>query len=269
VGFAKVTRDLTERKKHEETLRRANELLRQQQRELERLNLSKDEFISLASHQLRTPATATKLLLGMLIEGYRGSLDESQLQLVQKAYESNERQVALVNGLLQVAQIDSGRVGLHPTETNVSQLLYDVVEEHMDTAKSRLLKLWLEAPETPVYADIDTDYFRMAIDNLLDNALKYTCEYGEVQLQLREEGDCFAIAIQDSGVGIAEEDIGKLFEKFMRIPNKLSKSVSGTGLGLYWTQRVIALHGGKIDVRSKLNEGTTFTITMPKGVKHA
>lgn len=269
VGFAKVTRDLTERKRHEETLRKANELLRQQQRELERLNLSKDEFISLASHQLRTPATATKLLLGMLIEGYRGSLDESQLQLVQKAYESNERQVALVNGLLQVAQIDSGRVSLHPTETNVSQLLYDVVEEYMDTAKNRLLKLWLEAPDTPVYVDIDTDYFRMAIDNLLDNALKYTCEYGEVQLQLREEGDCFAIAIQDSGVGIAEEDIGKLFEKFMRIPNKLSKSVGGTGLGLYWTQRVIALHGGKIDVRSKLNEGTTFTITMPKGVKHA
>lgn len=267
VGFAKVTRDLTERKKHEETLRKANDLLRQQQRELERLNLSKDEFISLASHQLRTPATATKLLLGMLMEGYRGALADSQAQLVKKAYESNERQVALVNGLLQVAQIDSGRVLLHATATNVTRLLHDIVEDQMDTAKKRIQKLTYEAPKTPIYADLDVEYFRMAVDNLLDNALKYTPEYGEIHVQLREDANRFLVAIKDSGVGIAEEDIGKLFEKFQRIPNKLSKVVGGTGLGLYWTQRVIALHGGKIDVSSKLNQGTTFTVTMPKGAK--
>lgn len=269
VGYAKVTRDLTERKRHEETLRKANELLRHQQLELERLNKSKDEFISLASHQLRTPATATKLLLGMLMEGYRGDLDESQGQLVKKAYESNERQVALINGLLQVAQIDSGRVALHETDTNITQLMQNIINDQMDTAKKRMQRLHFQAAPAPVQADVDADYFRMAIENLIDNALKYTPEYGEVEVALSAAADHFTVTVKDSGVGIAEADLGKLFEKFKRIPNKLSKAVGGTGLGLYWTQRVIALHGGTISVSSTIDVGTTFTVLMPCGVGHA
>ena len=104
VGFGKVTRDLTERKKHEDELRKANYLLKQQQKELEKLNLSKDEFISVASHQLRTPATIIKQLLAMLIDGYKGPLNHEQASYIHRAYDNNERQIQIVNDLLKVAQ---------------------------------------------------------------------------------------------------------------------------------------------------------------------
>lgn len=269
VGFAKITHDLTDRKRHEDMLRKANVVLRHQQQALEVLNRSKDEFISLASHQLRTPATATKLLLGMLIEGYKGELDPAQAELVRKAYESNERQVMLVNNLLRVAQIDAGKVVLHCTSVSISDLLEDITEEHKDATKKRAQRLELRLPPRPFYAEVDAEYFRMALENLVDNASKYTPEGGRIRITLTTSEDSFAIVIADSGVGIAEADLGLLFEKFKRIPNRLSNTVGGTGLGLYWAQRVIALHGGTIQVASKEDQGTTFTVRVPQEAEDA
>lgn len=269
VGFAKVTRDLTERKKQEDTLREANRLLREQQKELERLNISKDEFISLASHQLRTPATAIKQLIGILLEGYKGELSQEQTTVLQKAYESNERQIAIVNSLLRVAQLDGGKVKLNKVPTDILALLRSIVDEHADTIARREQTVQFDGTTDLPKITIDPGHMRMALENLVDNASKYTKEGGHITVSASVDGDTCSIAIQDTGIGIAEEDMGKLFEKFSRIPNELSQKVGGSGIGLYWVYSVVHLHGGYLEVDSKPGIGTTFKVFLPIGAEDA
>lgn len=263
VGFAKVTRDLTERKQQEDSLREANSLLRRQQRELELLNNSKDEFISLASHQLRTPATAIKQLLGLLLEGMLGDLPPEQMPLIQKAYDSNERQIGIVNSLLRVAQIDAGKIVLHKTITDIVKLLEDIIDEQRDTIQSRRQAVVFQPHKTQALLLVDPQHLRMALENIVDNASKYTGKDGRITVATHLALGELKISIQDSGVGIAAADLPNLFEKFNRIPNKLSQKVPGSGLGLYWVQKVIDMHDGRIEVESQPDEGTTFHIYLP------
>ena len=265
IGFAKVTRDLTERKQQEDKLRRANVQLRQQQRELERLNISKDEFISLASHQLRTPATAIKQLLGLVTDGIYTDVSPGILGIIKKAYESNERQLNIVNSLLKVAQIDAGKVVLHRTKRDIAQLAADLVEEHRETftARKQTISFTLMTNE-PALAEIDTEYLRMAISNLIDNASKYTPSGGHITLSVSQDKKNLFVRVTDNGVGISQDDIKKLFNKFVRIPNEMSQAVGGSGLGLYWLHRVVELHGGSIEIESEVGTGTTFTLVLPK-----
>ena len=270
VGFAKVTRNLTERKQHEDDLRNANVALRRQQRDLEALNVSKDEFVSLASHQLRTPATGIKQLLGILLEGFSGELEPAHRDIIERAYASNERQLDIVNSLLKVAQIDAGKVILKKQTVNMDKFLKSLVSAHSSMFKERHQRLTLNTSASyNAAALIDQDYIRMAIENLLDNASKYTPAGGEIAVTLNQDPDAVHIAIKDTGVGIADEDLSKLFQRFSRISNELSTSVGGSGLGLYWANKVITLHGGKIDVTSKQHSGTTFNISLPRGSANA
>lgn len=264
VGFAKVTRDLSERKHHEDELRQANTLLRKQQQELTALNEAKDEFISLASHQLRTPATAIKQLLGVLLEGYQGDVPDAQLPLIQKAYDANDRQISIVNSLLQVAQIDAGKVILRKSSVDISELLQDVIDEQADTVAKRRQTVRYERGARPHNAEVDQKYLRMALENIVDNASKYTPSGGTITIDCRIVGRELAISVIDTGVGIPEEQLPNLFQKFVRISNELSQKVSGSGLGLYWVREVIQLHGGRIAVTSKPGEGTAVTLYVPK-----
>jgi PAS domain S-box-containing protein len=264
VGFAKVTRNLTERKEQEDELRRANVTLKQQQDELRFLNAAKDEFISLASHQLRTPATAVKLTLGSLLEGLRGELNPEVEELVKKAYDSNERQIRIVNDLLRIAQVDAGKVTLRKSEHDLGALLDAISQEQAQSINERrqTLDLRLEKASNP--ANIDYQHLHMALSNIIDNASKYTYPGGLIAISVVPADLEYVISIQDSGVGIAPTDIPKLFTIFTRIPNELSDKATGTGLGLFWAHRIIELHGGDIEVESQLGEGTTFHISLPR-----
>jgi PAS domain S-box-containing protein len=265
LGFAKVTRDLTERKQHEDELRTANTLLRAQQQELKLLNQSKDEFISLASHQLRTPTSAIKQILGLFVEGFQPNVAEQHLTLLKKAYDSNERQIHIVNSLLKVAQVDSGKVILRLAEHNIKQLLESVIEDFSEALQSKKQTLELITDDPSISIIADAQHLRMALDNIMSNASKYTYPHGAIRVSIGRKNNLVKIAVTDNGVGIDEQDLASLFEKFKRIPNDLSDEVGGTGLGLYWANKVIALHGGRIEVESKLNQGTTFTMYLPTG----
>ena len=269
VGYAKVTRDLTDRRRHEEALRRANTILKQQSVELKELNKSKDEFISLASHQLRTPASGVKQYLGMLMEGYAGELTDTQMAFLKTAYESNNRQITLINDLLRVAQIDAGKIDLVYAKTDIAALIRNVISEQSDKFKKQHQEVSIDISDEPVYASIDERRFRMALENLIDNASKYTPKDGRVSVALNKQGSTVTIAITDTGVGIEKASLAKLFQKFSRIPNHLSDSVGGSGLGLYWAYKIVLLHKGTLDVDSRPGEGSTFTITIPVGGRHA
>lgn len=268
-GFAKVTRNLTERKEYEDMLRKTNALLKEQQQELQQLNMSKDEFISLASHQLRTPATAIKQLIGLLLEGFRGDIPPDHQDILKKAYESNERQINIVNSLLKVAQIDAGKVTLHKSQTDIRAIILDVIENHKNAFRERRQTVALTADDAVPLALVDPDYFRMALENIIDNAAKYTPQSGAVQIVVKYTNNHIIVAVSDNGVGISEKDVPKLFGKFTRIPNELSDNVGGSGLGLYWVKKVIALHDGHIEVESQPRKGTTFTISIPIGERNA
>jgi PAS domain S-box-containing protein len=265
IGFAKVTRDLTERKRYEDELRKANTLLKAQQHELKLLNQSKDDFISLASHQLRTPATAIKQLLGLFVEGFQTNVSETHMNIIKKAYESNERQIDIVNRLLQMAHVDSGKVKLHLDKCDARLLLQEILEDFSDTFKERSQSVELVAKAATPSVNADAQHLRMAFENLVSNASKYTYPHGSITVTVSRAKGEVKIAVADNGVGIAKQDITALFGKFKRLPNDLSDKVSGTGLGLYWANKIITLHGGRIEVESELNEGSTFNVYLPKG----
>jgi PAS domain S-box-containing protein len=268
-GFAKVTRNLTERKVNEDSLRSANSLLQEQQKELQRLNESKDEFISLASHQLRTPATAIKQLLGLMLEGFEGELPQNIRSLLEKTYESNERQISIVNSLLKVAQVDSGKVVLRKKSLDLNEIVRSLIKQYTGIIKLKEQVISVNLQEEPLFGYIDEQYYRMALENILDNASKYTESGGSITISSKMVGEYAVISIADSGVGISPENISSLFEKFNRIPNDLTYKVAGSGLGLYWAEKIIDLHQGAIEVDSELKKGTTFSVSVPRGMQNA
>lgn len=264
IGFAKVTRDLSERKRHEEQLRQANQKLKRQSTELQTLNKSKDEFISLASHQLRTPASGVKQFLGLVLDGYAGELSDTQKEYLLRAYESNEREIALINDLLLVAQLDAGKMILNKVGCDLNTLIKNVIAEQEYKFKKRQQTVELNLPTDPLVVTIDGKRFRMVLENMIDNASKYTPNEGKIIVTVRHERSEAIVSIADTGVGIDQESMSKLFRKFSRIPNHLSEKVGGSGLGLYWAQQIVKLHKGTISVDSRQDMGTTFTVVLPK-----
>lgn len=228
------------------------------------LNRAKDEFISLASHQLRTPATGVKQYLGMVLEGFVGELSESQKAILQKANESNERQLRIVSDLLKVAQVDAGKVRLRKADVDVTALIKDVIKEQRKTFENRRQTVLFAPEKDSLNLYFDRDTIRMVLENLIDNASKYSGEDKTVTIKLVENADEVQITVIDKGVGIRIEDQNRLFEKFSRIDNPLSTQVGGTGLGLYWAKKIVDLHQGKVSFESTIGKGTTFTIHLPK-----
>jgi PAS domain S-box-containing protein len=264
IGFANITRDITDKKRSKGALIAANKLLKHQHLELEALNSVKDEFVSLASHQLRTPATGIKQFLGLLLEGYAGQLTIQQSEYIKKAYDSNERQINLVNDLLRTAQIDAGKVILDKSLIDVHAIIISVIDNLRELFASRQQTVFVNEKGNPANVFADESRIRMVLENIIDNASKYTENGGIITITLSETNIYAQISIKDTGVGIDAKDIKKVFNKFNRLPNKLSDTAGGTGLGLYWAKKIVNLHKGNIGVKSTINQGTEFIIKLPK-----
>lgn len=235
----------------------------EERRQLKVLNKAKDEFISLASHQLRTPATGVKQYIGMLLEGYAGKISKQQRSMLRHAFDSNEREITIINDLLRVAQLDAGKVHLHVAKTNMTSLIQDVLDEQKSAFKARQQTITFAAGKTSIMAPIDAARMRMVLENLIDNAGKYTPDGKKIEVGLAKKAGRVLVTVADEGIGIEPEDKEKIFEKFARLESPLSVAAEGSGLGLYWTKQIIDLHGGSISVDSKPGEGSTFTLSLP------
>lgn len=226
------------------------------------LDVAKEEFVSLASHQLRTPATGVKSILSMLAAGDFGPLNDMQTKFVEKAMRTNDRQLQLIEDLLNVALVDSGKLELDLDYADLAKLVHDIVAEHSDPIAGRQQKITVHTSDT-VLLLIDVAKMTMVVDNLISNASKYTRVGGNITVTLKKQNDQVSLSIKDEGVGIPEQDIPRIFTKFTRVPNELSTTVGGTGLGLFLAKSIVELHGGSISVTSKPNIGSTFTIKLP------
>jgi signal transduction histidine kinase len=239
---------------------RARDLTAQKERAVE---LAKDELLSLASHQLRTPATGVKQYVGMVLQGFVGDISPEQKTLLEKAYASNDRQLRIINEILHLAKIDSGRIVLARQATNLGDLVNDVVNEQRAdiTASNHSVKLKL--PKRPIIINADSHMLRMAIENLLSNAIKYTDPGGKLSVVVHRTRMHAEVSVTDNGIGIEDNDIAKIFNQFSRLPNEMSQRVEGTGIGLYLAKHLVELHKGTIQVISEPGKGSTFTVILP------
>ncbi len=228
---------------------------------------AKDDLLSIASHQLRTPATGVKQYIGMLLEGYAGKITPKQRQLLKEAYSSNERQLGIIDEILHVARIDTGRLVLQTERLKIRDLIDQSLRDHAADIKAKKQVILTSFPKKILYANGDPQYVRMAVDNIISNAIKYTPEHGTITVKIKRHGDFAAVSVADTGVGIARDDLDKLFQKFSRISNELSRQTAGSGVGLYIAKQIIEMHGGTITAESEEGQGTTFTFMLPLALR--
>lgn len=224
----------------------------------------KSEFISIASHQLRTPLTSIKTYAHLLSDGYRGKLTDDQNKFMQVILSSIDRMNDLIDILLNVSRIEAGKLDIVRKNTELKRLIKNVIQELRTQAAIKHINVELKYTVKSKFAAIDQVLTTEVISNLLSNAIKYTPPKGTVIITARENRKEFIISVRDNGFGIPAADQERIFTKFFRADNARQRDPSGTGLGLYMVKKIIDTMGGRIWFESKKNKGSIFYATIPK-----
>lgn len=236
----------------------------------EEIDRAKTEFVSLASHQLRTPLTAMRWYIELLLKGSMGPLTPEQKASLQEVLASNLNMIELVGALLSVARIEVGTLTVAPALSNIEQLASSVVSELKPEITEKQLHFTEEYDTHIPPMLLDPDLTRIIFQNLLTNAVKYTPVGGSVSLKIRRKGHSVHIEIADTGYGIPKQQQKQLFTKLFRADNVRQKDTNGTGLGLYIVKSIVENSKGKIWFKSEENVGTTFYVQLPlKGMTPA
>jgi signal transduction histidine kinase len=246
-------------------LRTATKDLQSANNRLQQLDHLKDEFVSLASHELRTPMTAIKSYLWMFLQYNATTLDPKERQYIERAYEATDRLIVLVNDMLNVSRIESGRMNILFMPVDLPKLAREVTEELSPTALKQNIFFKIDAPENLPAVTGDQNKIREVITNLVGNSLKFSLQGGTITIRMHQDKDMIVTQVIDTGKGIKKEDLVKLFQKFGIVGNNyLQKTNSqGTGLGLYISKSIVELHGGTIWVNSEgEDKGATFAFTL-------
>jgi len=247
-GFIKLVRDVTREKN---------------------IARSKSEFISIAAHQLRTPLSAVKWTLHMILNGDEGPINSSQYELLSNGYETNEKMIQLVNDLLNVARIEEGRFGYDFKQNDIMKTIEGVVELMKISARERGVAISITMPkENPPLFVFDANKVALALQNLVDNSIKYTLAGGKVSIEINIHDGFLEIHVRDTGIGIPKEQMNMLFTKFFRANNALHIQTGGSGLGLYLAKNVAVRHGGSLHVESQEGTGSVFSFSLPLDAQH-
>ena len=259
-----ILRSVLKEVEQREQLQRLTEKLEAANVELKRLDAAKSEFISIASHQLRTPLTAAKGYLSLALEGTYGKLAEKVKKPIAKVYESNERLIHLVNDLLSLSRIESGKMKLEPVDTNIEQMIESIVDELKVKATQKNLELIFQKPKSALpILRVDSEKVRNAVLNIIDNSIRYTNK-GSITVHAAQLENAIRITITDTGEGMTKEEIAKLFESFSRGEAGAKLSTEGAGLGLYIAKQFVQMHKAKIWAESEgKGKGSTFYIELP------
>lgn len=224
----------------------------------------KTEFVSLAAHQLRTPLSAIKWTVKMVLDEELGKINKEQREFLTDSYNSNERMITLINNLLNVARIEEGRYVFRPILVDIEEITKNVIDSYKEEAQKGGLKFEFEEPKEKLpKIVVDVEKIRIAIDNLIRNAVKYTLSGNKVIISLKYNKKEIEFSVRDTGVGIPRQQQKRIFTKFFRAANVVRMETEGAGLGLYITKNIIEAHGGRIWFKSELRKGTTFWFTLP------
>lgn len=237
-------------------------VFRDMTREME-IDKQKTEFVSLASHQLRTPLSAIRWYSESVLNEKFGELNEKQKKYLQEIYDSNLRMIELVSALLNVSRIEMGVFAVEPEEVDLWKMFEGVVNELIPAMEEKGIRFTKDYESVPRSFYADKNLMRIVFQNLLSNAVKYTPISGRVSVSVRQIGESLRIEVSDNGYGIPEKEQPKMFSKLFRADNVKTKNVKGTGLGLYIIKSVVEKSGGKIWFESTENEGSTFYVELP------
>lgn len=230
------------------------------EREVDR---AKTEFVSLASHQLRTPATAVKWYSEMLLDKKSGKLDEKQERYLNEIYHGNERMIKLIDNLLNISRIELGRMSARKELVDVKEILDDAVKEQDSEISAKNHKFTVTQVGKMEKILTDPILLRIIFQNLISNAIKYTLNGGEIVCTIKKDHSKLIFSIKDNGIGIPTAENKNIFEKFFRASNSLELYREGNGLGLYIVKQMARSLGGKIWFESEVNKGTTFYLVLP------
>ncbi|HUJ76552.1 MAG TPA: ATP-binding protein, partial [bacterium] len=229
--------------------------------ELKKLDQMKTDFISTVSHELRTPLAAILGYVQLILEGDTGEINDTQRQFLDIVSKNTERLTTLINGLLDLEKIDSGRMQLASARVNLSRLLAEVESTFRATAQQKGLELKSDVEEH-LEVQGDADRLVQVFSNLLSNAVKYTPR-GSIHLRAAQQDGQVLVSVQDSGIGMTAEGLSKLFTKFYRADDPYTRAAGGTGLGLAISKGIVQQHGGRIDVQSTPGKGSEFRVLLP------
>lgn len=224
----------------------------------------KSDFLSIAAHQLRTPLSGIKWAIDALVTGSLGEISKEQTVLLRKTGGKVEALILLIKDLLDVVRIEEGKFGYHFTEGQIAYILEQAYQEALPYAEEKNITFNLKPPKKNLPNILfDERNIRYAVDVLIENAINYTLPGGTIDMELGETKKHISVSIKDTGIGIPELELGRLFTKFFRASNAIRMQTEGNGLGLFIVKNVIDRHGGKIMVQSKQGQGSTFFFTLP------
>ncbi len=223
----------------------------------------KSDFISLASHQLRTPLSAIKTYTHMLLDGFMGPLTKPQIKSLKTIVSASNRMNETISTLLNITRIESGSIVVAKKPVLIDQLLDEVINEHHLAAIDKDIKINFSHPSTKIRLISDGVVLKEIFANLLSNALKYTPNGGLVKISIKSTQAKLIISVQDSGMGIPLESQPNVFTKFFRADNVVKKETSGTGLGLYLVNGLVKELGGEVWFETKENKGSIFFVSLP------
>lgn len=232
------------------------------------LDKSKDEFLSVASHQLRTPLGGMRWNLEMIQNGDYGTLPSEAMEVIDVIHSGSLKMIDLVNDLLNVSRIDQGRVMDEPVETDLATIVKEVVTSLTPIASRDGVKIDLDVANDIPKVVIDPKRFNEVAVNLISNSIKYHVQNGEVNISLTMDNDLIKMVVSDNGIGIPVKDMNRVFDKFFRAGNAAKSETEGSGLGLYICKKFVEGWGGKITVESEEGKGTKFTVLLPKEIRN-
>jgi signal transduction histidine kinase len=230
--------------------------------EIIKLNRMKNEFVSVASHQLRTPLSAIRWETELLLSKFKKGLDQKQTKNIETISVLANRMTRLVNDLLDVTRIDQNRLVLKKEPVDIVKTIKEEIEELLPLAGARNIEI-IFAPKKNIPRVIgDSERLKMVVENLLSNSVKYTTNRGKIEIKISKKDAFVIVSIKDNGVGIPESQTGRVFEKFFRSDNAVKYQTDGTGLGLYISKNIVEQSGGRIWFQSVENLGSIFSFSL-------
>jgi len=239
--------------------------LENQNRELQELNIAKNEFLNVASHELRTPMTSIKWYLSMILENDFWEINPELRQTIELLWKNSDRLIRIINDMLDISKLESGKIEFREEILSVEKILSDIYAEHENNSllREKNINFVLEWECNNCFIKTDADRFRQIVTNLIGNAFKFTPENGKITIHYETKDGVLRVSVHDNGIGIAPENHDKVFQKFSQVGSTLRRKHEWTGLGLAITKELIERMWGRIELESEIGKGSIFSFIMP------